>query len=100
MIRINGNLEKIHPVKRHTLRSYMKGYFKDYLETFEDKESYLQMLYDGGCALVDMKIINKNEQGKYILNAEFFDYESWKFAKKRVKDNCQFLKELGHPLFG
>ncbi len=38
MIRIKGNLEKIHPVKKTTLRSYMRGYFTGHMGIYS-KES-------------------------------------------------------------
>ncbi len=71
---------------------------QDYRDTVVNTE-YLQVLFDCGSAVVDMGIVKKDENGQYQLNSDFGDYQDWIFAEKRISDNCQFLNEMGHPLF-
>lgn len=72
---------------------------KEILETnIKYLGTYLQDIYDMGCAAMDMKIVCYGE-GEFELDLDFGDYEDWKFAEKRVIKNCNFLKKMGHKKF-
>ena len=53
---------------------------KRFYEEHANKQMALQILYDVGCVMYKSNIIKKNEDG--IL-----------------KENCDFLKTMGHPYF-
>lgn len=58
-----------------------------------------QHIYDAGIALLEMNIVRKDENGKYVLNEKFSDYHDWKQCEGMVKKNCEFLKCIGHPSY-
>lgn len=67
-----------------------------YIEEFPIAAQYV---YDAGIALVEMKIVKKDDSGKYVLNEEFPDYQDWKQCEDMVRKNCDFLACIGHPSF-
>ena len=86
MIRINGRLEKIHPCKRRTLRSYMKKFFNEYLETFHKDSRKLSFILN--MALNYCKPIFKEDFLMSGYNEKDFDT----FFKSVFKDKIKLIK--------
>lgn len=72
---------------------------QEYYQSSSDKKACLQILFDVGVVLEEMGIVRKNAFGKYRLNRYFADYGDWKCYRNIVEQNCEFLKQHGHPKY-
>ncbi len=78
----------------------MSEYYQEALTNYPDNINvYLQHLYDLGCSVVNYQIVCKDYNNNFMLNRNFGDYYDWSFAEQNVVNNCDFLRQMGHPLY-
>ena len=78
----------------------MSEYYEDAMNNNSHNINlYLQHLYDLGCSLMTLQIVEKDSNNGFKLNEKFGDYHDWSFSEKNVVDNCNFLKKMGHHLY-
>jgi len=77
----------------------LREYYDDAKRHYYDKiETYLQYIYDAGCAIMNMGIVEKYKDS-FRMNSTFGDIESWYPREQAMIDNCLFLREMGHSMF-
>jgi len=69
----------------------------EYYDDNNRSQNSLQILYDIGCAINALGIVEKEGDG-YKVSENFSDYDAWKDSKDIVK-NCEFLHKMGHPYY-
>ncbi len=87
--------QQVCAVRDTDLREYYEDACRHY---YDNIDTYLQYIFDAGCALVHMNVIEKYCDS-FRLNPKFMDLGAWNHREQMVIDNCLFLREIGHPMY-